>query len=116
MNRYYRGVLACLIVMLFIGQIALSATFSTSSAELAVGEKVSSKSAKNGNTTVFIFSEIITSPQSKKKAAFLQWAPLVPRASKYRNGSLVDVGTSLRLWINGTWYVVSFNGKIIQIH
>lgn len=115
MIRLFKVVLLASAILLMASMPASAATFQTQSAQLTAGEKVSSLSRKNGNRTSFIFSNITTNPNTKKQAAFLQWAPLMPRAKNYKNGLLVDSGDSVRLWINGIWYWISFDGESITI-
>ncbi len=108
------ALLTCALLALAAG-LALSATFFTSTAVLSVGEQVTSRSPKNGNITGFFFAEITRNPGSEKSSAFVQWAPLMPRAKDYKNGTLVDQGGSLRVWINGIWYTLSFDGSKLRI-
>lgn len=103
------------LLAILLPQWGAAATFYATSAKLAVGEKIDSNSTKNRNRTRFLFTEIITNPKTKAKAAFLQWAPLMPKAKGYRNGSLVDQKTYTRLWINGIWFTITFDGKFLHI-
>ncbi len=115
MNVTFKSLGIGLLILLTALHVAVAATFVTSRATLRPGESISSRSPKNGNSTRFIFADIVKEPDSKADVAFLQWAPLLPRAGDYKNGSLVAKGRTMRLWINGLWYSVSFDGKALYI-
>ena len=115
MIRLSRVALLAAAITLLASLPAAAATFQTHSAQLTAGKNMTSISGRNRNRTNFIFSNVTTNPNTKMLAAFLQWAPLLPRAKDYKNGLLVDKGDSVRLWINGVWFWISFDGASITI-
>ncbi len=107
--------LAVLVVIAAVTQFALAATFVTNSAYLSKGQAITSSSSKNGNRTRFYFVATTINPNTKSKAAYMQWAPLFPKAKGYRNGMLLDSGKSVRVLLNGIWFTLTFDGKNISI-
>ena len=107
---------AILLAFLLAAPVAIPATFVTNAAALSAGKAVTSSSSKNGNRTRFYFSNVTTNPETNTKAAFVQWAPLVPKARAYKNGTLVDKDASVRLWINGVWFSLRFDGEQVHIN
>jgi hypothetical protein len=104
-----------LLALLLDAPPSLAADFVTNRAVLTAGQSVTSRSSTNGNRTSFHFVEVTKPPGSEAKAAFVQWAPLMPKAGAYRNGALVDADRPVRLWINGVWYSLAFDGEKLDI-
>lgn len=107
--------IAVLAFIAAVTQFALAATFITNSAYLSKGQSITTSLSKNGNRTRFYFVAKTTNPNTKSETAYVQWAPLVPKAKGYRNGLMLDRGKSVRMQLNGIWFTLTFDGKNITI-
>ncbi len=113
--KMFLAVAATLLMLGLFSLPAVGATFVAKSAELAPGEQITSNTSKNANRTRFIFVNVTINPRTKISSAFVQWAPLLPKAGDYKNGTLVDKDAPISLWINGIWYTVAFDGTSVTI-
>lgn len=107
--------IALLAAIATVTQMALAATFITNSAYLATGQSIITSLSKNGNRTRFYFVSKTTNPNTKSETAYVQWAPLVPKAKGYKNGMMLDRGKSVRMLLNGIWFTIKFDGKNVSI-